>query len=71
MHRLKKTGNDHELPDSVTPTMIYYNADQQTTVPLKSKLTVSTRSSNPDTSVSNVDKFKFRDARIEKQGVFK
>ena len=38
------------------------------TVPLKSKLTVSTRSSKLDSCVSNVETFEFRDVRIEDQG---
>ena len=40
----------------------------QYTVPLKSKLTVSTRSSKLDSRVSNVETFEFRDARIEDRG---
>ena len=35
------------------------------TVPVKCKLTVSTRSSKLDSRVSNVETFEFRDARIE------
>ena len=36
-----------------------------TTVPVKCKLTVSTRSSKLNSRVSNVETFEFRDARIE------
>jgi len=38
-----------------------------TTVPVKCKLTVSTRSSKLDSRVSNVETFEFRDARIDYQ----
>ena len=38
---------------------------QQSTVPVKCKLTVLTRSSKLDSRVSNVETFEFRDTRIE------
>ena len=40
----------------------------QYTVPLKGKLTVSTRSSKLDSRVAKVETFEFRDARIESRG---
>ena len=40
----------------------------QYTVPLKGKLTVSTRSSKLDSRVAKVETFEFRDARSESRG---
>ena len=52
-----------EYSVQVTPKTVFFVL--KATVPLKGKLTVSTRSSKLDSRIAKVETFEFRDARIE------